>query len=393
MEIKNKINFSRKHYLYPDLPKGFQITQSDGILGINGVFPLENKIIFLRQLQLEEDPAKLIYEENKVIVDYNRSGIALLELVTEPNFQSSKEVKQFLETYRQLLTILEISDTKKEGALRVDLNISVGKHPRVEIKNIGSDTEVVRAFEYEVKRQLKETDYKKTMETRNWDKVRQITVPSRDKETTADYRYMLEKNIPQILIPDDLITSISVPKLPWELDTELERTYKLVRAQRRILLNDPFLLDMFKKVMDFKTINKNLLEQFFWRDYLSWYHSEIPEERERAKEIPLTDVQQILSDFSTLKIQKNQMYRIFRNYIKKGRPLNIERRRIIESRQEIAIDDIIQQLESKFPKIWKECKKNKNKINYLVGQGIRLSKGQANPKQLFHLISEKLDIE
>ena len=390
MKIPNTLSFSRKHYDYPDLPKGFQITQnSDGILGINGYLPIKEIEYPIRQIQLEEDPAKLIYTEKEIIVDYNRSGITLIETVTDPVFHSAESIKAFLTQYRRLLLFLEISDTKKEGSFRVDVNVSVGNHPRVEIKNIGSDTEIIKAFHYEIERQRSVSHLSNiVMETRHWDAENGETVKSREKEELFDYKYMNESNIPIIELHEDFINAIKLPELPWTIEEKLLNKNKLTESQITILLDDLYLLHLYEQIDLLKGIKHAVKDRFFWQDYLSFYKDiDAHEDNDimlRIKNISISNIEDLLKGVSQAKITNKEQKRLLRRHIMKNDPL------LINTESSVNYSEIINHLKKNFSKVWDQSKTNSNKINFLVGQGIRYSNGKANAKELRNLILENI---
>ena len=210
-ETPEKIAFFRKNYFYPDLPKNFQITQlnvyGDMSIGGEGYVSVENKKIKIRRIQLEEDPGRIIYEgaseRTKItLIDYNRAGTPLVEIVTDPDFESPRQVRVFLNILSDLLENLGVAEPGLEGAMRADGNVSIEGGNKVEIKNIGSFHDLEKALHFEITRQqsLFERDIEIAQETRHWDDRRKITVSSRSKEEDQDYRYFLENDIPWVKI-------------------------------------------------------------------------------------------------------------------------------------------------------------------------------------------------
>jgi aspartyl-tRNA(Asn)/glutamyl-tRNA(Gln) amidotransferase subunit B len=387
MKPVKELIFSRKHYFYPDLPKGFQITQTDGLIGENGILQTKKKKIPIKQIQLEEDPAKLIYIEDQYITDYNRSGTPLIELVTDPVFSKENEIKIFLKHYRRLLPLLEVCDTKKEGAFRVDLNVSVGNHPRVEVKNIGSDLEIINAFRFEIERQsLLQDEVYPTMETRHWDAKSQMTISSRDKEEAVDYMYMPEYDIPKIKISEKDFKSIEIPELPWEIEERLISTYTLSGEELDIMLDNPTLLKEYESLLHNFQNDKEIISKFFWRDYIRWYNTKEKEFRQRIKKINYDDLKSLINDLKGEEITWNQLSKIMRQYVTKNKSL---KELISSPKKEITDEAILAMLEDKHPKEWKESFSNPKLLNYLVGKGIQLSKGQIKPKILLQALKER----
>ena len=225
--LPEKITFYRKNYFYPDLPKNFQITQynsyelssigHDGsLLYSENVFESENrdlerKIVRIKRVQLEEDPGKIVYEDNKTkitnycLIDYNRAGVALVEIVTEPDFDNPADVRLFLNKITNIFEYLGVSDPNLEGAVRCDVNVSIKGGKKVEIKNISSFKDVERSIFYEITRQktLSFHEIKIKSETRHWDEKRKITFASRAKEEEDEYKYFPEPDIPNIFLGVD----------------------------------------------------------------------------------------------------------------------------------------------------------------------------------------------
>ncbi|MHA2102644.1 MAG: Asp-tRNA(Asn)/Glu-tRNA(Gln) amidotransferase subunit GatB [Candidatus Hodarchaeales archaeon] len=387
MKLVNELNFSRKHYFYPDLPKGFQITQTDGLIGTDGTLIVKKKSVPVKQIQLEEDPAKLIYIEDQYIIDYNRSGTPLIELVTEPVFSNEIEIKSFLRYYRRLLLALEVCDTKKEGAFRVDLNVSVGTHPRVEVKNIGSDIEIINAFKFEVERQSRiQNDYSNSMETRHWNAKLQITILSREKEEAVDYMYMPEYDIPKIQISEKDFDEILIPELPWETEERLISSYNLTSDELGILLDDQLLRRKYENLIQNFQEEIEIVSKFFWRDFVRWYNAKEKEFKEKIIKIEMRDLEILINQIKTDQISWNQFSKIIRQHVTKNRPLKVVTKSI---GTEITNEFITTQLKKKYPKEWEESLVNPKLLNYLVGKGIGISKGQIKPRDLLQTLKDR----
>ncbi|HXG08079.1 MAG TPA: Asp-tRNA(Asn)/Glu-tRNA(Gln) amidotransferase subunit GatB, partial [Nitrososphaera sp.] len=228
--IPDEIMFYRKNYFYPDLPKNFQLTQYNAYgvtsIGVDGKLGYGDggKYARIRRVQLEEDPGRLVYEGTSretsiyALIDYNRAGVPLVEIVTEPDFTDPKDVRMFLDKIISILEHLGVCNTKLEGSVRCDANVSVGSGNKVEIKNVNSLADVEKAVRYEITRQKTMTsrDFQVKSETRHWDDARKVTKESRTKEEEQDYRYFPEPDIPVIVLGSDFISSISgsMPELP-----------------------------------------------------------------------------------------------------------------------------------------------------------------------------------
>lgn len=225
--------FFRKTYFYPDLPKNFQITQYDKAGGYplahDGYLKLSNgKIVRIERIHLEEDPGRIVYEGSRAtarysLIDYNRSGIALVEIVTAPDMSAPEEAREFVEKLTSLLADIGIDVRNYEGGLRVDVNVSYEGGERVEVKNVTGASSVEKAISYEIFRQktLAEKGIKIVRETRAWDEKRRITISSRGKEFEAEYRYMPEPDLPPIRVTEALIE-----KVKSEIGGSQEERYK-----------------------------------------------------------------------------------------------------------------------------------------------------------------------
>ncbi|XP_050417233.1 glutamyl-tRNA(Gln) amidotransferase subunit B, mitochondrial [Patella vulgata] len=290
LALKSKINqvskFDRKHYFYADLPTGYQITQQREPIGVGGqvdfiVFdptvskePM-TKTANLVQIQLEQDSGKSLHddEDKKSLIDLNRAGIALMEIVTQPDFTTGEEAAGFVKELQKILQIIGTCDGKmSEGSLRVDANISVNKPgeaygTRTEVKNLNSIRYMVKAIEYEIKRQIKELEAgnKITTETRNFDVNTGKTIAMRDKEKVLDYRFMPEPNLPPLHIynsqslpadiPSDRVVLTdqlqnNIPELPSEKRNRLQKKYEDISLVTiATLVNDDSLLKYFEEVI------------------------------------------------------------------------------------------------------------------------------------------------
>src|ERR671931_1294258 len=263
-KVQDKIIFYRKNYFYPDLPKNFQLTQYNayGItsMGVEGRLEYANgKSARIRRVQLEEDPGRLVYENDDTntsfytLIDYNRAGVPLVEIVTEPDFTDPKDVRVFLNKITSILEHLGVCNTKLEGSVRCDANVSVDKDRRVEIKNVNSFREVERALSYEIARQktMSIHNIEIKTETRHWDDTRKVTKQARVKEEEQDYRYFPEPDIPTIILGNEFLTTIktNMPELPDERKTRFIIDYKLSVHVAQVLIDNKELADFFESAV------------------------------------------------------------------------------------------------------------------------------------------------
>lgn len=253
--------FDRKNYFYPDLPKGYQITQFFRPIATGGYLEIEQngkmKRIRIKQMHLEEDAGKLVHDKDRgTLVDFNRAGVPLIEVVSEPDIRTSDEAKEYLRALRSVFLYLGISDGKmNEGSMRCDVNISVrergseGLGTRTEIKNINSFSFVGKAIEYEFQRQteLLEAGEKIVQETRRYNEKDGRTYPMRSKEESQDYRYFPEPDIPPVVVSQEDIEKVraTLPKLADERKKEYIEELSLTKNEASVLVSDKKLSDYF----------------------------------------------------------------------------------------------------------------------------------------------------
>lgn len=269
----NKLSkFDRKNYFYPDLAKGYQISQYDLPFGLEGSVTVhkdknsnELKTIRIRRVHMEEDTGKLTHAvvsgEKVSLVDFNRSGVPLVEIVTEPDFENEHQVVEYLQKLQKIVRYLSVSNADMEkGDMRLEPNISLQKdgeknlpNYKVEVKNINSFRFVEKAIKFEIERQAKILDDNKTptQETRGWSEVKNETVSQRVKEEANDYRYFPEPDIPPITFTDDEIENISttLPELPDKKQARFEKEYALPSYDAEILTRDKIAADSFEQAV------------------------------------------------------------------------------------------------------------------------------------------------
>jgi len=274
--------FARKNYFYPDLPKGYQITQYEKPLASDGFFDLNGKRLKITRINLEEDAGKLIHLEDWTLVDFNRCGVPLIEIVTEPNIHSAKEAGLYLTKLRQILKYIDVCQGDMEkGHLRCDLNVSVRKVGtkefgiRTEAKNLNSIKVVEKIIEYEVKRQVKVLESGGEVEqvTMLWDEKEQRTREMRGKEMAEDYRYFPEPDLPPLVINKQWIEEIkkNIPELPKEKTERFVKAYGIRKYDAEILTQERALADYFEKVVELHKDSK-LVTSFMTQEMLRLIH-------------------------------------------------------------------------------------------------------------------------
>lgn len=262
-ELNLKSKFDRKNYFYPDLPKGYQISQYDQPLCGKGHIDINGKEIGITRIHLEEDTGKLIHPNgaDHTLVDFNRAGVPLMELVTEPDFENGEQARIFCTKLQQICRYLGISDADMEkGNMRCEVNLSLYKEgedklsgTKVEVKNINSFRFVEKAINYEIERQTEvlEKGEKVVQETRGWDSVKNVTVSQRKKESAHDYRYFPEPDIPPMEFTKQYVEDLKIklPELPDEKEKRFAQEYGLNTADVLILTADNGLAEYFENVI------------------------------------------------------------------------------------------------------------------------------------------------
>lgn len=397
-----RLGFFRKNYFYPDLPKNFQITQLNMYgptsIGDQGKVSVEGKEIRIRRIQLEEDPGRLIYEGASektaiTLVDYNRAGTPLVEIVTEPDFDNPRQVRIFLNVLSDLLQNLDVSDPTLEGAMRADANVSVQGGPRVEVKNIGSFHDLEKAIHFELTRQqsLKERGIEISQETRHWDDKRKITISSRSKEEDEDYRYILEGDIPWVVMDNSSIETWK-KKMPESISSKKERyitKYGIPSQVADVLSSDKYYSDLFEHAHS--EANAKEIANLITTDLMGLVDTR--EKREQSKLIPkhLADlIDMVNSGKVTRSSAKNALVEIVKSGKSVSEIISSTGMAKISDESELGriIDDIILQESTAV----QQAKENPQTINYLVGKVMQKTKGKADPAITLKIFKEKIGI-
>jgi aspartyl-tRNA(Asn)/glutamyl-tRNA(Gln) amidotransferase subunit B len=397
--INHEFWFFRKNYHYPDLPKGFQISQynkAGGKAFADGgkiTIRLNNhkRDIILNRIHLEEDPARLVHKGSIAsspftLVDYNRSGVCLIEIVTEPVITSPEEAREFLKQLKSIVQYTGISNLELEGSVRVDANISIKGHERAEVKNINSFKEVERALRHEIIRQKNAIKRGKVLiqETRHWDDKRKITISLRSKEFEEDYRYFPEQDLVPIEIDDKFIQRVKedLPEMPNERAQRLRREYMLSEFDSENLVLD-------KRIADFYEEGANANPSFGsteYKQYCNWLMNNISgwlnEHNTTIEKTKITPkhigdlIKYIREGKITSKIAKSLIDDIMQGssvsqIIKKRGKTRLSDEKIIEK----LCRDVIEEN----PQIVKDFLKNPKAIEALIGRVMAKTKGQADP--------------
>ena len=405
MDIDTLIKFDRKNYYYSDLPKGFQITQQFHPIGSNGYIDIylnnEYKRIRINRCHMEEDTAKQFHLNDYTLIDYNRSGVPLCEIVSEPDITSGIEAQLYVEKLRQTFEYLGISSAKmEEGEMRCDVNVSIMPKgskiygTKVEIKNLNSIANVKDAIDYEIKRQSKILDNgeKVSQETRRFDEKSMSTILMRKKEGSVDYKYFPEPNIPPIRIPKQMMDDVlaSMPELP---DLKLKRylnEYNLSEYDASIILANKELADYFDMAMKTAVNPKNLcnlltseLVGLLAKNNLDLVSSPISYDN-------LAMLSNILDRGEISSKQGKEVLDEMFNTSKSPKQIINEKDMKQLSNEEEILKIGISVLDENKQSI-ADLKNGKDRaLGFLVGQVMKKSKGQANPKLASELLTKEL---
>ncbi len=406
-DIRKSMKFDRKKYFYPDLTKGYQITQQDEPFAEHGYLEIDSngklKKIRIQRIHVEEDTGKSTHldEEGKTLLDYNRAGVPLIEIVSEPDIESSEEAKVFLEDLRERLKFIDVSDVKmEEGSLRCDVNINVVddekklKHAIVEIKNLNSFRAVERAINYEEERQREnlKNNITSTKETRRWDEASMSTILMRKKDEENDYRFTVEADIPRLTLSDEFINDIkeSLPELPRQKKERYISEYKLSDYDADILSRDKNLSKYFEELVD-SYGDATLIA--------SWILTETMR-RLKEHEIDITEIKLSNDNFTKLldlikenKVSNNSAKKIFREIFETNEdPEKVMKDLGLEQISDSSfLMDLVNKVIDDNPQSVEDYKAGKNRaLGFLVGQVMKQSKGQANPQEANKMIAEEL---
>ncbi len=404
-EINPVMRFDRKNYFYPDLPKGFQISQYDMPLAWGGYITIETdsgeKEVRLKRIHMEEDPGKLSYKGSITtakysLIDYNRSGVPLLEIVTEPVLNSPKEARAFLNNLRIILEYLDVFDGDLEGAMRVDANISIAGGGRVEIKNISSFKGVEKALSYEITRQKNLIRRGKAVrrETRHFDEANNITVSLRGKEEEQDYRYFPEPDLVPV-ITGDFIEEVrkTLPEMPWEKRDRLIRQYDLSFEKAKILVLDPKMADYFEDVaskVDARIAARWIVDVL--RGELNYRGLSF---KGIEKRFPVEEFVKLLEHFIKEEITEKGVVEVIRTKLDEGGSVDeIIKKKGLFSIPKEEILRLCREVIEKNPKAVEDYKSGKKQAaNYLVGFVMKMTGGRADPGETARIIREMLEGE
>jgi aspartyl-tRNA(Asn)/glutamyl-tRNA(Gln) amidotransferase subunit B len=435
-KLAEKSHFDRKNYFYPDLPKGYQISQYKAPLCFEGYletpnfggdsevqksqFPISkfqtnskqisnSKQIRIRRIHLEEDTGRLIHQGEESLVDFNRAGVPLMEIVTEPDITSGKDARDFCEELQLILRYLDVSNADMEkGQMRCEVNISLNMGTKVEIKNLNSFRSVERAIDYEIERQKEvlENGGKIEQETRGWDDAKQKTFSQRKKEEAHDYRYFPEPDLPPLKISN--LKSLrrtnlrgrqisNLPELPQQKRERFKKEYGLKEPQIEILVRDKKLSDFFEEaVSELKDIGypsgpegypisfmAKIVFNYLASDlsglmnikYLTW---------EELRVAPHA-FGELISIIAKKEISSRVAKDVLKEMVETGKDAGVivKEKKLEQRGDKEFIEEIVKKIIGENPQAASDYKKGKEEaLQFLIGQAMRQTKGKTNPEVL-----------
>ena len=402
-KIQNISQFARKNYFYPDLPKGYQVSQYDKPFNQGGQVEFylnDQKVqVFLERIHMEEDAGRSLHKKDKTLVNLNRAGTPLLEIVTQPCIKSPLEAAKCARAIRQILRYIEVCDGNlEEGSLRCDCNISLKKPDsqklgtKVELKNINSFKFIEKALDYEIKRQTQALDSNQTIaqETRLYDSKKNQTFPMRSKEEASDYRYFPDPDLLPVSLDSFLQNLQPLPELPFEKFERYKKEYQLKPSQIELLIEEKNLADYFEELSQ-KT--KDPEASCLWLlgemlGHLKTYNLDIAQQP-----ISTDDLSELILLVSKEELSITMAKDVFHTMWEDKKSA----KEVVKEKNLRQISDI-QELSSIVDKILKENPKQVGHYNegktklfgFFVGQAMKETQGQAHPQKLSTILKQKL---
>ena len=401
------VKFDRKNYFYPDCPKAYQISQYDLPICRNGYVTIEEtggpKIIRINRAHLEEDAGKLIHDDahNCSLVDYNRTGTPLMEIVSEPDIRSAQEAYDYLQTLKLTLKYLNVSDCDMEkGSLRCDANVSIRRKGdkkfgiKTEIKNMNSFKAVKAGLEHEIQRHRTVIALGQTItqETRLWDEARGVTVPMRSKEEAHDYRYFPEPDLVPFVLEESAIESIrrSLPELPAQKHQRLMDQYQLSDYDAGILVQDPDLAGFFEECTRHYKDTKKIC---------NWIIGPLLKELNERK-VAMAGIRLKPQDLTALMVKVDEAVlsnlagkNVLQFIIDTGKSVDtiIEEKGLAQVSDDGTLEQLVREVITEHANIADQIRGGKESaIGFLVGQAMRKTRGKANPKKIGEIIKKAL---
>lgn len=407
-DIARKSIFARKNYFYPDLPKGYQISQYETPICHDGEITInvdgEEKDIGITRIHMEEDAGKSIHDQDpfNTLIDLNRSGVPLIEIVSEPDIRSPQEAYEYLKRIKQIVQYLEICDgNMEEGSLRCDANISVrpkGQEAfgtRTELKNMNSFRNVERALQYEIDRQIDliESGGEVVQQTLLWDANKMETRIMRTKEEAHDYRYFPEPDIPPVIVTDELLEDVKseLPEMPDVRRQRFVEEFEMSEDDAQILTENRYLADYYENVLQ-HVDNPKAVSNLILSEVLRVLNNqsigigEFPISEER-----LAGLVQLREDD---KINSSAMTEIFDAMLENGQSAEelAEKMNLVQVSDSGFIEPIVDEVIKEHPdEVERYRDGKKGLIGFFIGQVMQRSQGKANPELVREMVSQRLE--
>lgn len=400
--------FARKNYFYPDLPKGYQISQYDTPICFDGKLEIEledyDKTIGITRIHMEEDAGKSIHDQDPyhTLVDLNRAGTPLIEIVSEPDIRTPQEAYAYLTKIKQIVQYLEICDgNMEEGSLRCDANVSIRPRgqkefgTRTELKNMNSFRNVERAIQFEIERQIElvESGGEVVQQTLLWDANKLETRQMRSKEEAHDYRYFPEPDLPPVTVTDAMLDEIrsDLPELPAVRFERFVNELKLNREDAYILTENRYLADYYEAVLA-EVKNAKAAANVILTEVLRVLNDQSIDIREFS--IPAGKLADLIKLKQADKVNSSAMQKIFNEMLGSEKsPLELaEQMNLLQVSDSSFVEPIIDEVIESNPDEVKRFKEGKQAlIGFFIGQVMQKSKGKANPAQVRELLTKKLN--
>jgi len=417
-KIARVSKFDRKNYFYPDIPKGYQISQYDQPLCGKGHIEIDGREIGITRIHMEEDTGKLVHPKGAdySLIDFNRAGVPLMELVTEPDIESGKEARLFCQKLQQIFRYLEISEADMEkGHMRCEVNISLRKEgeeklsgTKAEIKNLNSFRVVERAVDYEIKRQTEilEKGEKVAQETMGWDENRGETVAQRKKESAHDYRYFPEPDIPPMRFSDEYVENLRrhLPELPDAKYARFVEEYKLSKENAEVITGEKDLAEYFEEVVseaqekikngEIKSAEEKVVK--LAANYMvSELQKHLVKNAQTIKDVKITaeNYAELVGILADGKINSSAGQVVLEEmYATGGDPSQIiEVKNLAQTSDAGELEKIVDEVLAKNQQSVEDFKAGKqNALQFLMGQVMSATKGKANPEMVIEILKKKI---
>lgn len=421
--VPEHAKFDRKHYVYPDLPKGYQISQYDEPIGVHGNLAIlvdgKERTIGIERVHLEEDVGKLVHVSRESLVDFNRAGTPLMEIVTQPDLKSPEEARAFLHELRLTMRYLGVSDAEMEkGQLRCDANVSLKPKltkklfAKTELKNLNSFRSVERALRFEIERQhgLWQAGETPTVEeTRGWDEAEQVTVAQRTKEGASDYRYFPEPDIPPLHFTPEFLAEIGAetPELPHDRRKRFMTLYKLESGEAERLVEDPVLAKYFEEVVsEYREYMENELgaqkTEKQWKHpelhthaIASWLLNRIAAEHRASHGLPVpgSDLARLLWMVCQKRLTIATSVSVYEQMVltKKGPHALMKELGAEQVSDTKVLEPIVRTILEENPKLVEQFRKGKTAVlQHLIGQVMKRTRGTADPNTVRSVLEKLL---